>query len=424
MASALMAFVQGLAAEQAQETKAQDVAKDDDLFVDSDQKEAPKTLLDVARAQQEDVRPATSLLAVAQQQQQQQQQAQAQTTKETLAAQVDQEDEQHRREAVHKTLEAVAKEVRDERQQETSQAVAAALKEAAAEQYAADEFEAEEDGERVLAAAKSLVQQKQQQSEEEHEYDEDDDHHDAPAKPKAAIRKKKPAQKQPKSAPRTIRGQLSVFQCRQLTLTQRRLLLATLADDGDASGKQKKARAVNMEAINELAKHRRQQQPVGRRAKAEFAKLDDNRHCRFRPRLKAGGGSRENQPSRSDDEDNGGGGGRSEDFVRRMEAAERARAEGLRRTREEKLYLARVKKVRPTRWNGWNVRSWRALGLTLWTRTGVPGVRQRAVVRRAVAEAQEVPQLRRRVPEPHRLGTSPCALSCMVRSPHSVADLS
>lgn len=68
-----------------------------------------------------------------------------------------------------------------------------------------------------------------------------------------------------------------------------------------------------------------------------------------------GGGNQQkatNAGDSDDDDDRGGNNAaqRNEDFVRRMEAAERAKNEQLRRTREENAYMARVdKKVRRMR---------------------------------------------------------------------------
>lgn len=107
---------------------------------------------------------------------------------------------------------------------------------------------------------------------------------------------------------------------------------------------------VDQDAINELAKDKAKLQRQKYR-KPEYAKLDDNRNCRFKPRFVTGGQLNEKKAKQNgsdDDDDNNNAKQRNEDFVRRMEAAERAKNEQLRRTREEMAYLARVdKKVKP-----------------------------------------------------------------------------
>lgn len=78
-----------------------------------------------------------------------------------------------------------------------------------------------------------------------------------------------------------------------------------------------------------------------------FARLDDTRNCRFKPRLYNNGNSAPKDHGSDDDDDDDKNNQKHEDFVRRMEAAERARNEQLRRTRKEAVYLTRVdKKVR------------------------------------------------------------------------------
>lgn len=109
--------------------------------------------------------------------------------------------------------------------------------------------------------------------------------------------------------------------------------------------------SVDQDAINELAKDKAKLQRQ-KHKKPEYAKLDDNRNCRFKPRFITGGQLNEKKAKQngSDDDDdaNNNANQRNEDFVRRMEAAERAKNEQLRRTREEMAYLARVdKKVKP-----------------------------------------------------------------------------
>lgn len=107
--------------------------------------------------------------------------------------------------------------------------------------------------------------------------------------------------------------------------------------------------SINQDAINELAKDKAKlQNQKQKHRKPEFAKLDDNRNCRFKPRFFTGGQLSEKKAKQNgsddDDDSNNNNNQRNEDFVRRMEAAERAKNEQLRRTREEMAYLARVDK--------------------------------------------------------------------------------
>ncbi|TYZ67052.1 hypothetical protein PybrP1_003854 [[Pythium] brassicae (nom. inval.)] len=185
----------------------------------------------------------------------------------------------------------------------------------------------------------------------------------------------------------TMKDKLSTFQFGQLSLTQRRVFLATLAGDSSSSDNNrgsgcsgsapgaKPKKGCNMvlyaslthqhcsgannaycccdqDAINDLAKDKAKlfrQRNRSSSKKVEFAKLDDARNCRFKPRFVTGGGNqRSAQKANADDSDDDGEGNnaaqRNKDFVRRMEAAERAKNEQLRRTREENAYMARVDK--------------------------------------------------------------------------------
>lgn len=324
MASALMAFVQGLSAEptepEVKEPPPKEASSDDDMFVESDDTPAP-SLVQVAKQQQQQQQqsPKPTLVDVAQ--------AESATVPEpkptlaAIAAQVDVEDvvaDQQRSVAVQRAVEAASADVKAERVQQTQRAVATALHQAAEEEQPyQDEFEPDEG---VAAAAQSLVQAVAVSKA-------------PPAKPPAA---RKSARRAPVARKPTMKDKLSDFQTAQLSLTQRRLLLASVVEDQ----RRPRTRTCNMAAVSELAKPK----PRRKSGQREFSKLDDQRHCRFRPRLR-GSGSKES--ARQDDDDDDGGGDasrRGEDFVRRMEAAERARKEQLRRTREEQLYLARVDK--------------------------------------------------------------------------------
>ncbi|CEG43209.1 uncharacterized protein PHALS_13422 [Plasmopara halstedii] len=141
---------------------------------------------------------------------------------------------------------------------------------------------------------------------------------------------------------------LSNFQSQQLPLTQRRLFLASIAQGNSLSNAKNKKRVANREAINELAKDKLTQARQQQKDLFEFARFDDERHCRFHPRLHNYSSKKASQSSPDDE------GGRvgdkvdfhrlNDNFIRRMEAGERARQEQLRRTREEAAYSCRLDK--------------------------------------------------------------------------------
>ncbi|GLE11558.1 hypothetical protein PINS_up024033 [Pythium insidiosum] len=219
--------------------------------------------------------------------------------------------------------------------------------------------------------------------------------------------------------PQTLKNRLSSFQCEQLTTTQKRLFLAMLRErerrrsppQALQSGTNASvslylylsvltsftSQSLEQHVIEELAKDKPRASASsddccrGRpQREARYAKLDDERHCRFRPKSKRSDGASGSlswvgtDDDDDDDDDNGTAASRArQDFIRRMEADERVRVEQLRRTRAEREYNARPSIRR------------------------VSGVRQSAVVHGAHAEAQEVPQLRRLVPQSPRVGASP-----------------
>lgn len=98
---------------------------------------------------------------------------------------------------------------------------------------------------------------------------------------------------------------------------------------------------LEQDALDQLAK------PKSRNTQRKsFARLDDVRNCRFKPRVNNSGIAAPKGHG-SEDDDGEKNNQKHEDFVRRMEAAERARNEQIRRTREEAVYMTRVdKKVR------------------------------------------------------------------------------
>ncbi|KAL4164685.1 hypothetical protein KRP22_003426 [Phytophthora ramorum] len=365
MASALMAFVQGLGAEKQDDdtaeskknpTPARDVdevdeAEEEDMFGDSgDEQEPPQkapTLLDVAK--QEAASAAPSLLQVAQSLEVTQQIDHPRPTLAALAAEMNQEE--HAREAakaqdnkVQRALDAASSEVRVERIAQRKDKVGSGLKAAVAEQqqqYEEDEFE--DDAASVRAAAETLAASVAKVKSVGHR---------SPSRTRAKAPKKGPTSSQSMSKlelQRAMQDKLSAFQFQQLTITQRRLFLASLAQADSSNNAKPKKRVANREALNELAKDKFTLARQKQKPRNEFARLDDNRHCRFTPRLH-NSSSKKKLPNNDSDDEEGPGGSRgaalrrNEDFVRRMEAAERARREQLRRTREEAAYLIRVDK--------------------------------------------------------------------------------
>ncbi|OQS00600.1 cleavage induced protein [Achlya hypogyna] len=124
------------------------------------------------------------------------------------------------------------------------------------------------------------------------------------------------------------RDSLSSFQNNHLTEMQKRLLYATLVEHKPSAKKDKQAQLRLSAPVK----------PRKRVGKEQYAREEDRKHCRFKPRL--GRGSNEAGASRSDDEDEGD----NQDFIRRMEAAEKAKNESIRRSREEREYIAQLDK--------------------------------------------------------------------------------
>ncbi|KAL3661285.1 hypothetical protein V7S43_013491 [Phytophthora oleae] len=358
MASALMAFVQGLGAEKQEgdapvhQKEAQDEIDeaDEDMFVDSDDENIPPkktpTLLEVAKKE-----ASSSLMEVAKSMEVEPVELQEDRPKPTLAAlaaEVNQEE--HERESikaqtdkVQRALDEASSEVRAERVTQRNEQVVAGLKSAVSEQQ--QQYEEEEFGDdaaSVREAAETLAASVVKAKSVGHR---------SPIK-----RRSKPLKGATTSQSmsklelqRSMQDKLSAFQFQQLSLTQRRLFLASVAQGGGTSNAKPKKRVANREALNELAKDKFTRARQTQKPRQEFARLDDNRHCRFTPRLHNSGSKK--KPSNNDsDEEEGPGGSRgavlrrNEDFMRRMEAAERARREQLRRTREEAAYLAQVDK--------------------------------------------------------------------------------
>ncbi|ETW08183.1 hypothetical protein, variant 1 [Aphanomyces invadans] len=130
-------------------------------------------------------------------------------------------------------------------------------------------------------------------------------------------------------------SKLSSFQLNQLTETQKRLLYATLVEHKPPSSK--RDNQAQMEYINRIAKPVK---PKKRLGKEQYARESDRRHCKFKPRV--GRGSAESGGRSDDDDDDNG--NDNQDFIRRMEAAEKAKLDSIERQRAERVYLAQLDK--------------------------------------------------------------------------------
>ncbi|RLN92370.1 hypothetical protein BBJ28_00013245 [Nothophytophthora sp. Chile5] len=369
MASALMAFVQGLAVEtqEGQQTtavKGTDAPEADeaeeDLFGDSgDEKQQdgkqltqkPPTLLEVAQRDSKSVAPSLAQVARGLREEQQQQDGPVKPTLAALAAEMNQEERvvsKVQSDKIQRALDSASAEVKAERIVQRNDHVAAGLQAAVVEQQLYEDDAFEEDAASVLAAAEALATDITKSKNKPI-----DRRALSQRRLKQSTKGKGASQSQSMSKlelQRAMQDKLSAFQFQQLSVTQRRLFLATLAHTDNSDKAKQRKKVANREALNELAKDkatlaRQKQKQQGQ----EFARLEDNRHCRFTPRLHNSSSKKKLASNDSDDEEGPGGARgaamrRNEDFVRRMEAAERARREQLRRTREETEYLARVDK--------------------------------------------------------------------------------
>ncbi|KAG7391523.1 hypothetical protein PHYPSEUDO_004593 [Phytophthora pseudosyringae] len=364
MASALMAFVQGLGAEKqeieaptSQPNKQAPLDEVDevegDMFADSYDEKEPRekapTLLEVAKQEAASATP--SLIEVAKSLENESAGLQEDRPKPTLAAlAAGMNQEEHELEAVkaqtdkvQHALNAASSEVRAERVAQRNEQVVTGLRAAVVEQQQQYEDEGfEDDAASVRAAAETIAASVVKAKSVGHR---------SPSRSRSKPLKGSTSSQSLSKVElqRALQDKLSAFQFQQLSLTQRRLFLASLGQVDGSSNTKPKKRVANREALNELAKDKftraRQKQKPGH----EFARLDDNRHCRFAPRLHNSSSKKAIPNNNSDDEEGPGGSKgaalrRNEDFVRRMEAAERARQEQLRRTREEAAYLVRVDK--------------------------------------------------------------------------------
>ncbi|KAJ0405942.1 hypothetical protein P43SY_005508 [Pythium insidiosum] len=279
----------------------------------------PKTLLEVARNEQ----PSRArLLTIAADLQ----------SEETAAA-------ERRASVIQAAISATGQEVKREMQTRRQSQVSELVREAVAEELAYQEDEFEKEDAVIQQAASRLAQSVQQAEANGHS---SLDRHTLKKQQRDRL-PQRACRSTPK--PMTLKDRLSSFQCEQLTTTQKRLFLAMLVNEGDTVGQRKRC---NRHVIEELAKDKATRQLEQRRMlrgqsrAARYAKLDDERHCRFRPKVKRVDGARSR--SADDDDDDDGREQGTQDFVRRMEATERVRVEQLRRTRAEREYNARVDK--------------------------------------------------------------------------------
>jgi hypothetical protein len=294
MASALMAFAYGLSAtaqdEKALQPKEMDVKDDDDVVAsDSDeppdaptQTQQPASLADIAKtmafgttsndaaakpatllefAKQQATQAidraadassgvtATSLLQVAQHETTLEQRASAREQLSIIANQVNKEDAEAKKQEstmVKRALQVTSEQVRAEFQAKRQQEIANAVRQAIVEeqQYQQDEFEDEQDP-AIQRAATALATRAQVAGPSEN---------DASLKTKSSLalsvdrhvlkqrQDRHGLQHSSKSTTkaRTMKDKLSAFQCRELSITQRRVFLATLTDNGSGTSSREK----------------------------------------------------------------------------------------------------------------------------------------------------------------------------------------
>jgi ribosomal protein S27AE len=147
------------------------------------------------------------------------------------------------------------------------------------------------------------------------------------------------------------KDKLSKFQLDCLTLTQKRLLLAMLVNNNTVDNRNNqedsKEKLQHMLDLSK-AKHSLKTNKSKKTKDQIYAKLDDIRHCKFKPRIGRGSSesssTKKNNNQDDDEEEDTSSSSKAEDFIRRMEATERARQQNLHRTREERIYLAQVDK--------------------------------------------------------------------------------
>ncbi|KAF1323459.1 hypothetical protein FI667_g10587, partial [Globisporangium splendens] len=396
MASALMAFAYGLSAaaqdEKTLQPKQTDERDDDVVENGSDEApEAPKqqtqpssladiakamvfatsnnaaakptTLLEFAKQQSAQAvgraadapsgATASPLLQVAQHEAALEQHASTREQLLVIANQVSKEDAETKKQesamverALQATSEQVGAEFLAKRQQEIADAVQQAIVEE--QQHQQDEFEEEQDP-AVQRAAAALTAKTQVAGSNENNAN-----HKTKSSLTLSVDRHVLKQRQDRhglqhssksmTKARTMKDKLSAFQCRELSITQCRVFLTTLTDNGSSANSKEKT--CNMDAIHELAKDKAKLAKLKRNKKHEFAKLEDNRHCRFQPRFVTGGpyASKGNCKSNDSDDEGSGNQQRSEDFVRRMEAAERATSNCAAHARRKRTWHASTRK--------------------------------------------------------------------------------
>ncbi|RHY06748.1 hypothetical protein DYB25_011757 [Aphanomyces astaci] len=273
-------------------------------------------------------------------------------------------------------IEATMKQVRDEVRREQNQDAHDALQSAVRDVQYEDEFDYESSADKINRAVDILVQKAQQPA-------------DLPLRPTMSVDRDVLRSRQGRGLQHTgptvksRQNKLSSHQLNQLTETQKRLLYATLVEHKSPNNRQRdnQAHMVRHPSIRD----------INRRGKEQYARESDRRHCKFKPRV--GRGSAESG-RRSDDDDDDDNAKDNQDFIRRMEAAEKAKLDGIQRQRAERVYLAKLdKKVAAEK----GPRSLTCL-------TGMPQVRQPPIVLGSPAEAQAVSELRRHVSISPRLG--------------------
>lgn len=258
MASALAAFAYGLTAGYKQDKTAKKAAEqeaDDAELVESEDEAgpsgvgaaAPSSLATFAKQQHEANQQAgLSLVHVAKAQQSGKSSTQ---TLETIAAQVNEEEAaaaKARSEKTESALQAASEHVRAQAQAKQRQAIEQAVQQAMTEEqqeYQQDEFEEEEQDPVIRQAASMLIDRSIEskagnksaghtRSVDRQGIQRQQNHHGL--------------QRRPATNAATMKDKLSTFQFCQLSLTQRRVFLATLAEDNDRGSAGGKPRRCNM----------------------------------------------------------------------------------------------------------------------------------------------------------------------------------
>ncbi|RHZ02489.1 hypothetical protein DYB37_000138 [Aphanomyces astaci] len=227
-------------------------------------------------------------------------------------------------------IEATMKQVRDEVRREQNQDAHDALQSAVRDVQYEDEFDYESSADKINRAVDILVQKAQQPA-------------DLPLRPTMSVDRDVLRSRQGRGLQHTgptvksRQNKLSSHQLNQLTETQKRLLYATLVEHKSPNNRQRDNQA-HMEYINRIAKPVK---PKNRRGKEQYARESDRRHCKFKPRVGRGSAESGRRSDGDDDDDNA---KDNQDFIRRMEAAEKAKLDGIQRQRAERVYLAKLDK--------------------------------------------------------------------------------